>query len=131
MSVEGARKALKTATLQLDRVQVASWDPQDPVQAVTFAFHAYENAVVAAAEAKAIRWAKDAYQKAELAGRLFREGVLRTNVEDRIRTLNEVRKDVSYDEPGPELRDVDLEDLAIELEEFIEEVQRIVKDAEP
>lgn len=42
-----ARKKLELARSQLERVQVASWSPPDPVEAVTWAFYAYENAVVA------------------------------------------------------------------------------------
>jgi hypothetical protein len=40
--------------------------------------------------------------------------------------LNELRKDVSYGEPGGELSDVDLEDLVSELETFLDEVEELV-----
>ena len=43
-----------------------------------------------------------------------------------LRELNELRKDVSYDEPGPELEAVDLEGLAAELEAFVDEVEGIL-----
>ena len=44
------------------------------------------------------------------------------DIGDELEELNGLRKDVAYGEPGPELRERDLEDLAIELEEFIDEV---------
>jgi len=37
---------------------------------------------------------------------------------------------VAYGEPGPELEQMDLEDLAIELEQFLDEVERIIDAAE-
>ena len=37
-----------------------------------------------------------------------------------------MRKDVAYGEPGSELEQMDLENLAIELEQFLDEVERIV-----
>jgi len=130
MGILEARAALKRAQSQLERVQTAWIDPPDPVEAVTFAFYGYENGVVAVAEAKNIRWTKSHYEKADLAARLFRDGILSVDVEDRLRQLNTVRKDVAYGEPGPELEQMDLEDLAIELEQFLDEVERIIDAAE-
>ena len=130
MGILEARAALKRAQSQLERVQTAWIDPPDPVEAVTFAFYAYENGVVAVAEAKKIRWTKNHYEKADLAARLFRDGILSRDVEDRLTQLNTVRKDVAYGEPGPELEQMDLEDLAIELEQFLDEVERIIDAAE-
>jgi len=121
-----ARAALKRAQSQLERVQVAWIDPPDPVEAVTFAFYAYENGVVAVAEANKILWSKSHYEKAELAARLFRDGILSVDVEDRLRQLNTVRKDVAYGEPGPELEQMDLEGLASDLEAFLDDVERII-----
>ena len=130
MSIRTARAALKRAQSQLERVQTAWIDPPDPVEAVTFAFYAYENAVVAVAEAKNIRWTKRHDEKADLAGRLFRDGILPVDVEDCLRQLNAARKDVAYGEPGPELEQMDLEGLATDLEQFIDEVEGIVEAAE-
>lgn len=48
--------------------------------------------------------------------------MLSVDVGDRLKELNELRKDVAYGEPGPDLEEVDVEDLAAELETFIEEV---------
>ena len=130
MGILEARAALKRAQSQLERVQTAWIDPPDPVEAVTFAFYSYENAVVAVAEANNIKWTKSHYEKADLAARLFRDGILSVDVEDRLRQLNTMRKDVAYGEPGPELEQMDLEDLAIELEQFLDEVERIIDAAE-
>lgn len=127
MGPREAGAALERAKSQLERVQVAWLDPPDAVEAVTFAFYAYENAIVAVAEARGIRWTKNHAQKARLAGQLVQKKILSTDVEDRLILLNNLRKDVAYGEPGPELRELDLEDLAIELEEFIEEVERVVE----
>jgi hypothetical protein len=40
--------------------------------------------------------------------------------------LNELRKDVSYGDPGKELSEVDLEDLVSNLELFLDEVRELV-----
>lgn len=92
MSLRGARKALSIAQRHLERVQVAWWEPADAVQAVTFAFYAYENAVVALAELHGRRWTKNHYEKAELARQLFQEGLISVDVSDRLREFNELRK---------------------------------------
>ncbi len=130
MGLPEARKALTKARSQLERVQVAGFDPPDPVEAVTFGFYAYENAVVAAAEAKGIKWTKNHYEKAKLARKLCDDAILATNVEDRLLQLNDLRKDVAYGEPGPELEEVDLEDLASDLEQFIDEVEGVISSSE-
>ena len=44
------------------------------------------------------------------------------DVGDTLEELNRLRMDVAYDEPGPELRDTDLEALAGGLEEFMDEI---------
>ncbi|MBI2369101.1 MAG: hypothetical protein HYV08_02475 [Deltaproteobacteria bacterium] len=85
-----------------------------------------ENAVVAVAEAKGLKWEKIHAKKAQLAGQLARKKILSTNVEDRLVQLNDLRKDVAYGEPGPELQEMDLEHMAAELEEFLAEVERVV-----
>ncbi len=126
MSIQEAQKALERAKEQLERVQVAWYEPADPVEAVTWAFYAYENAVVAVAEAQGVKWEKNHVKKAELAGLFASKGILSTNVEDQLYELNDLRKDVAYGEPGDELEQLDLEELVIELENFIEEVERVI-----
>lgn len=126
MGAREAQKALERAKAQLDRVRAACLQPPDAVEAVTFAFYAYENAVVAVAETRRLSWTKKHAEKARLAGRLAKQGIVSTDVEQRLKYLNDLRKDVAYGEPGPELERLDLEDLAIDLEEFVEEVERLV-----
>ncbi len=125
-----AVKALIKARSQLERVQVAGFDPPDPVEAVTFAFYGYENAIVAAAEAKGIKWTKNHYEKAKLARKLCDDAILTTDVQERLLQLNDLRKDVAYGEPGAELEEVDLEDLASDLEHFIDEVEAVISSSE-
>ena len=126
MSKKKARLHLQLAKKQLDRVQIASFDPQDPEEAVTWAFYAYENAIVATAEAKGIAWEKKHPFKVVLAGELHTKGILSLDAGPTIERLNELRKDVQYGEPGPELEDENLEDLATDLENLIDEVEAIV-----
>ncbi len=90
------------------------------------AFLAYENAIVAVAEAKEIRWEKIHAKKAELAKKLCGDGILRTDVSETLRELNELRKNVEYDEPGQALSELDLEELISNLEEFINEVEGVI-----
>ena len=122
MGIEEAGQHIARARRQLNRVQVASWDPQDHEQAVTWAFYAYENCVAALAERYSRRWAKNHREKAELARRLYDDGLVSRDVGDELEELNTLRKDIAYDDPGSNLLERDLEDLAIELEQLIDEI---------
>ena len=122
MGVEEAREHIARARRQLNRVQVASWEPQDHEQAVTWAFYAYENCVAALAERYGRRWTKNHREKAGLARRLYGDGLVSRDIGDELEELNDLRKDIAYDDPGPDLLERDLEDLAIELEQFIDEI---------
>ncbi len=115
---------------QWDRAAVDSWEPADPAECVTKCFYAYENAVVAAATALGAAWTKKHYEKAALAKKLFEQNKLKTDVSDRLVKLNELRKDVSYGDPGEQLLDIDLEDLVSELERFLDEVDELVTGVE-
>jgi hypothetical protein len=44
--------------------------------------------------------------------------------------LNDLRKDVSYGEPGYDLDNEDLEDLGSELEDFIDEAEEVLSKLE-
>jgi HEPN domain-containing protein len=127
MSLEEARKAFERAKAQYDKAAVDAWEPAEPDNAVMWAFYAYENAVIAVAELKGIPWEKNHAKKATLARELHATAVLRTDVSDRLRELNEMRKDVAYDEPGPELRELSLEKLIADLEAFIDEVEGLIE----
>ena len=127
MSFDEARKALKRAKAQSDKAAVEAWEPAEPGDAVMWAFYAYENAVIAVAELKGIPWEKNHARKAALAKELHAIGTLRTDVSERLRQLNELRKDVAYEEPGPELSELNLEDLIADLERFIDEVEDLIE----
>ena len=123
MGVEEARQHIDRARRQLETVQRAlSSEPQNPEIAVTWAFYAYEKCIVALAERYGYRWTKNHGQKADLARKLHADGRISRDIGDELEELNSLRKDVAYDEPGSDLSARNLEDLAYELEEFIEEV---------
>lgn len=86
--------------------------------------------MVAAATALGTAWTKKHYEKADLAKRLFEQNKLKTDIGDVLVNLNELRKDISYGEPGDELSQVDLEDLVSELERFLDEVSELVTNLE-
>src|SRR5437763_1637728 len=109
MSLDEARNHLDLAREQWDHACTDSWEPEEPASCVTNVFYAYENLIVAAAEAKDLPWAKNHYKKAELAKRLHRDGTLKRDVSDDLLRFNDLRKDVSYGEPGMELLNANLE----------------------
>jgi hypothetical protein len=61
---------------------------------------------------------------------LFKAKILATDVSGTILRMNDLRKDVSYGEPGDELADADLEDIVGDLEKFINEVETVVEGLE-
>jgi len=130
MNLEEAREHLDLARAQWDKASVAWWPPTDAPSCVTNAFYAYENLVVAVAAAHGRKWEKSHYKKAELATALFSDKILSVDVSNTILELNNLRKDVSYGEPGDELADADLESIVSDLETFIEEVEGIVGELE-
>lgn len=125
-----AKAHLARARNQWDRAAVDSWEPADPAECVTKCFYSYENAVVAAATALGTAWTKKHYEKAALAKKLFEQNKIKTDISDRLVELNELRKDVSYGDPGEELSEVDLEDLVSELESFLDEIDELVTSLE-
>ena len=125
-----ANAHLARARDQWDRASVDSWEPADPAECVTKCFYSYENALVAAATALGTAWTKKHYEKAALAKKLFEQNKLKTDVSDRLVTLNDLRKDVSYGDPGEELSEVDLEDLVSDLELFLDEVGELMTSLE-
>ena len=124
MSLEQAVDCLARAKRQLERVQLAAHDEYpDPESAVTWAFYAYENCVIALAEMHGRTWAKNHLAKARLARAFFAEALISRDIGDELEELNRLRKDVAYDESGEELEQRNLETLALELEEFIDEIE--------
>jgi hypothetical protein len=125
-----ANAHLARARDQWDRAAVDSWSPEDSAGCVTKCFYSYENALVAAATALGTAWTKRHYEKADLARRLFEQNKLKTDISDLLVRLNELRKDVSYGDPGVELSQINLEDLVSELESFLGEVGELVSSLE-
>ncbi len=125
-----ANSHLERARAQWDSAAVDAWEPAEPADCVTKCFYSYENALVAAATALGTVWTKKHYEKAALAKRLFEQNKLKTDVSDLLVRLNELRKDVSYGDPGQELSEVDLEDLVSQLELFLDEVGELVASLE-
>lgn len=124
MSLRRAADCLLRARKQLERVQLAADNEfPDPESAVTWAFYAYENCVIALAEMHRRNWARTHPDKVRLARAFFAEQLVSRNIGDELEELNRLRKDVAYDEPGQELEERNLEALASELEEFIDEIE--------
>ena len=124
MSLEQASRCLARAGSLLMRVQTAADDEgPDPESAVTWAFYAYENCVMALAEMNGRRLARNHYSKVQFVRSLFADEQISRDIGDELEELNRLRKDVAYGEPGAELEAKDLEVLASDLEEFIDEVQ--------
>lgn len=123
-----ARASLALAQAQLERAQVAWWEPPDPADCVTNAFYAYENAVTAAMLAVGRKRTHRHPEKAAIAKELYEENRLKTDLSSLLMTLNDARKDVQYGEPGYQLRQIDLEDLVSDLEEFIDEVEAMLNE---
>jgi hypothetical protein len=126
MNLKGARKHLDLAKEQWESATSAAWEPEDAAGCVTNAFYAYENLVVAVAEAHGKEWEPNHFKKSKLAAQLFADKILATDVSETILTMNNLRKDVSYGEPGDELADANLEDIVSELKLFFDEVEAMV-----
>ena len=117
MNIDEASQRITLARRQLERVQAAEFG-DDPESAVMWGFYAYENCVTALAAWYGYRRTQNHREKAELARRLYQDRHVSRDVGDELEELNRLRKDVAYDEPGPELVEKDLYDLAYQLEEF-------------
>src|SRR5438876_9685246 len=102
-----ARKHLAIASKQWDEASTAWWPPTDAAECVTKCFYAFENAIVAAAIALEIPWKKQHPDKAKIAAELAKQQKVSADISSQLIALNALRKDVSYDEPGPELAAVE------------------------
>jgi hypothetical protein len=70
MDLEAARKHIELAKKQWERASSDAWEPADPASCITNLFYAYENLIVALAEAHGREWKPSHYKKAELASQL-------------------------------------------------------------
>lgn len=130
MSLEEAREHLELAKEQSERATVDWYEPSDPASCVTNTFYAYENLIVAAAEAHGIAWPRNHYAKADLAKELADKKILSVDLKDDLLRLNDLRKDVSYGEPGSELSEEDLGELVVGLQQMVDEVDSLVSGLE-
>lgn len=90
MTDEDAESKLVTAREHYDRASVSSWEPEDREACIIWAFYAYENAVVAAAEAVGISWSKNHPSKQKAARELYKDGHVSADVSDKLDELNEL-----------------------------------------
>jgi hypothetical protein len=117
---------LKLAREQLDRVQVAAFDPIDWSDVAMYGFYALENAVVVAADHSGIVWKRTHPSKVDVANKLHAKHHL-PDVADLLVELNSLRKSEAYGEAPPSRR-WSAEDVAVEVEGYIEAVADLVKD---
>lgn len=85
---------------------------------------------MAAAIALRLPWKKTHPDKQRVAAELASAGKVTSDISGLLAELDRVRKDVSYDEPGPELEAINLEELVGGLESFLDEVESIIGDIE-
>jgi len=122
-----AEKQLELAKKHLLRVQEA-WDPPAWDDLSLYGFYCLENAVTAAATHANITFKKTHAAKVDAARRLTAQHGL-PNVEDLLKDLNEARKSEAYgDIASPEL---DAEDVASEIERYVEAVETFLKKETP
>ncbi len=119
---------LELARQQLAKVQVAWLHPTDWADVTIYGMHALENAVVAAANHHGFEVKKTHWDKVAVAEKLHNEHQL-PSVGDLLTELNELRKGFSYGEPTTEPT-MSAEDIAIDIERYINAVTRLVGDAE-
>ncbi len=124
MTNTGALEKLRLAQKHLDRVQAAWDEPTNWDDLSLYGFYCLEAAIVAAAthiglETKSTHWAK-----ADVAQTLHEDHGL-PDIQDLLRDLNQARKAAAYgDIVAP---DLDPEDVASEIESYMNAVEKIVK----
>lgn len=96
----------------------------DSTEAVTWLLAALEAAIVALAESRAIETPTQHWKKAEVATRLYADGVLPTDVAAELDRLNDARKVAIYEGEEPELGGRSLQELAAEIEPVVELAER-------
>lgn len=110
---------------QLAKVQVAWLDPTDWSDLTIYGMHAYENAVVAAAEALKISVKKTHWDKAEVADRLHKDHNL-PDIADLLQELNELRKGFAYGELTID-PSMSAEDIAGAVEHYLDAVSDLLE----
>lgn len=85
---------------------------------------AAEAAIVALAEREGIDTEKRHDKKAEAALELYRRGVVGDDLSESLRSLNQARKDATYEGEDPELGSDELESLAARIETVVEAAEK-------
>ena len=114
-----AAKALSYAKQHLERVRNAWDDPVDWADLTIYGFYCLESAIVAAALHAGLRFRKSHREKAEIAKHLSQSYGL-PDVSGFLWELNSARKASAYGDV--DLPDLDAEDVARRLEEYVEAV---------
>ena len=118
-----ASEKLSLARRHLNRVRLAGFDAQDIDDLSLYGFYCLEAAVEAAALHVGMKTTKRHWEKANLARELhMRHGI--PDVADLLRDLNDARKAVAYGDI--EAPDLDGEDVANEIEGYVEAVEELV-----
>jgi len=119
MASKEAEESLTLARKHLDRVR-SSWDPPEWLDLAGYGLYALEAAVVAASTFKKYSLERNHWSKVDAARALAkREGL--PDVASLMRELNEIRKSEAYGDVTVET-DLDPEDIANEVEVFVEAV---------
>ncbi len=87
--------------------------------AIMFLHLAAEAAVVSLAEGEGIDTKKRHDRKADAAQELFRRGLVPEDLSEALRSLNQVRKDATYEGEDPNLDAEDLEALSEQIEAIV------------
>ncbi|MGH2656212.1 MAG: hypothetical protein ACRDIZ_05875 [Actinomycetota bacterium] len=118
---------IELAREQLQRVQ-AAWDvPTDWSDLAIYSFYSLENAVAAAADFYGIEWQRNHPSKIEASVEL-RDVHGLPDIEDLLAELNTLRKSTAYGETPPQ-HDWSAEDIAIEVEAYVEGVASRLEEA--
>ena len=118
-----AREKLNLARRHLNRVRLAGSDTQDVDDLSLYGFYCLEAAVEAAALHVGMKTTKRHWEKANVARELHRRYGI-PDVSNLLRDLNDARKAVAYGDV--EAPDLDGEDVANEIEGYIEAVEELV-----
>ena len=118
-----ARKKLELAQRHLERVQVA-WDPPDWADLSLYGFYALEAAVEAASLHFGFNVQKSHWARVGAAEQLLHAAHGMEDVSELSRDLNETRKSEAYGDV--EAPDLDAEDVANDVESFIDSVAQLL-----
>lgn len=114
-------ESLQLAERHLERVQTAGYEPVDWDDLALYGFYCLENAVMAAAEHLRVTVARSHPSKAA-AARELRDRHDLPDIAPLLERLNQARKAVAYGDV--ELPDLDPEDVASEIEEYVIAVRK-------